>query len=469
MSRQDTHSAIAMSAAILDRLFPPPRAFAIHLWDGATLPAEGDAGFALRLNHPGALRSMLAPPLELSLGEAFIHGEFDIDGDVTAAVRLMETLAHQKFSPRELLALGRQVRSLPQPAARSGAGRSPARLRGLRHSRARDEAAIAYHYNVGNDFYALWLDQRLQYSCAYFHTGQEDLDTAQEQKLAHICRKLRLRPDERLLDIGCGWGGLVLYAAQHYGVRALGITLSGDQAAYANVQIARLGLADRVRVELRDYRDPDLGTFDKIVSVGMFEHVGRARLPEYFAHAYQLLQPGGLFLNHGISVRAPLRYGLEDSRLRVLHKPAAQRAAERFILGDGAFIRRYVFPDGEVIPVSEANLVAEQAGFEVRDVENLREHYALTLRRWVERLEACRDEAIRLTDEVTYRVWRLYMSGVTYGFEHGMNNINQTLLSKPADGRSALPLTRADLYARSDSREVPAREVARPEPRDAAQ
>jgi cyclopropane-fatty-acyl-phospholipid synthase len=362
----------------------------------------------------------------------------------------MEALLERPFSLRELFWLARQLRSLPRAGAGYQSSRNPARLSGIQHSLDRDQAAIQYHYDVGNDFYALWLDRNLQYSCAYFHTGTEDLDTAQRQKMTHICRKLRLQPGERLLDIGCGWGGLAMYAAQHCGASVLGITLSENQVAYANEQISRLGLSNEVSVTLRDYRDPGLGEFDKIVSVGMFEHVGRDKLPEYFAQAYRLLKPGGLFLNHGISIRAPVKYIMDHSKVRARRKPIAQRLAEHFILGDGSFIQRYVFPDGEVIPVSEVNMFAEQAGFEVRDVENLREHYALTLRRWTERLEACQEEAIRLTNETTYRVWRLYMSGVTYGFEHGTNNVNQTLLSKPADGHSHLPLTRADLYHEED-------------------
>jgi cyclopropane-fatty-acyl-phospholipid synthase len=447
MAQDHADHAVATTTSILDRLFPPPRSFTVRLWNETSLPGTDHADFQLVLSRPGALRRMFTPPLELSLGEAFIHGDFDIEGDITAAVELMETLVGQSLSLRELFTVARQLRSLPRSGAEFQRGRDPARLSGTQHSPDRDRAAIQYHYDVGNDFYALWLDRNLQYSCAYFHTGTEDLDTAQEQKMAHICRKLRLQPGERLLDIGCGWGGLALYAAQHYGVNVLGITLSENQVAYAHDEIARRELNDQVTISLRDYRDPDLGAFDKIVSVGMFEHVGSDKLPEYFAQAYRLLKPGGLFLNHGISIQSPLKFSMDHSRVRTRRPSIGQRISERFILGDGSFIRRYVFPDGEVIPVSEVNVIAEQAGFEVRDVENLREHYALTLRRWGERLQTCRDEAIRLTNEPTYRVWRLYMAGVTYGFEHGANNVNQTLLSKPANGDSRLPLTRADLYS----------------------
>jgi cyclopropane-fatty-acyl-phospholipid synthase len=299
------------------------------------------------------------------------------------------------------------------------------------HSRERDLAAIRYHYDVGNEFYSLWLDRRLQYSCAYFPTGSEDLDTAQEAKIEHICRKLRLRPGERLLDVGCGWGGLAAYAAQKYDVNVLGVTLSARQAEYGQ----GIGHA-RVRIEMRDYRDLEDERFDKIVSVGMFEHVGRSELPSYFAKAYELLEPGGLFLNHGISHKPVELRGGEGLRQRLTRR----------ITGEGFFEQRYVFPDGQLVPVSEANLVAEKTGFEVRDVENLREHYALTLRHWVNRLEARREDAIAATDEVTYRTWRLYMAAASYGFDAGLLNVNQTLLAKPEGGRAEVPLTRADLY-----------------------
>jgi cyclopropane-fatty-acyl-phospholipid synthase len=310
---------------------------------------------------------------------------------------------------------------------------------------------------VGDDFYALWLDRHRQYSCAYFPTGMEDLDMAQERKLEHICHKLRLRPGERLLDIGCGWGGLAMSAAEKYGVRVLGITLSENQATYANFQIARAGLGDRASVKLQDYRDLAADSFDKIVSVGMFEHVGRSHLPEYFAQTYRLLKPGGLFLNHGISRRPPVlhfiptRSDLCCSRPRRVGGASVwQRLVEQYLLGSGAFIQCYVFPDSELMPLSEVNLIAEQAGFEVRDVENLREHYALTLRHWVKRLEARQAEAINMAGEATYRTWRLYMAASAYNFESGVLNVNQTLLAKPADGQSNVPLSRADLIRRTD-------------------
>jgi cyclopropane-fatty-acyl-phospholipid synthase len=420
---------------LIDRLFPSPRNFSIRLSDGTVLPAAGSPAFGLVLNHRGALRRMLTPPIELSMGEAYIYGDFDIEGDIFAAFSLVDASLTRKFSLGDMLAMVRGVLALPTTESTRLGGRGRAQLRGAPHSRQRDRAAVQYHYDVGNDFYTLWLDRRLQYSCAYFTTGAEDLDTAQEQKLDHICRKLRLVPGERLLDIGCGWGGLAAYAAETRGVEALGVTLSANQAAYAHEQST-----DGVRVELLDYRDLADQSFDKIVSVGMFEHVGRSRLPEYFAQAYRLLKPGGLFLNHGISSRPAPGASAGES-------PSAwQRLVKRRITGDGLFVQRYIFPDGQLVPVSEANLMAENAGFEVRDVENLREHYALTLRHWVNRLEANRDHAISVTDEVTYRTWRLYMASAAYGFDAARISVNQTLLAKSVAGKSTLPLSRADLY-----------------------
>jgi cyclopropane-fatty-acyl-phospholipid synthase len=431
---------VSHTVSILDRIFPPPRGFAVQLWNSEELPAESSAPFTLVLNHPGALRRMFSLPIELSLGEAFINKDFDIDGDIFSAFAWMDSIAATPSSPANVFVLLKDLLALPRDNTGQLSGRGPAQLSGAQHSRQRDRAAIRYHYDVGNEFYGLWLDRNMQYSCAYFQTGIEDLDLAQEQKMEHICRKLRLKPGERLLDIGCGWGGLARYAARNYGVQALGVTLSEQQAQFATRQNLREGLEDQVEIQLLDYRDLASGVFDKIVSVGMFEHVGRDHLPEYFAQAYRLLKPGGLFLNHGIAQRAQEAHRAGNSF-------GWQKLFERSILGSGSFTQHYVFPDGELVPVSEANLAAERAGFEVRDVENLREHYALTLRHWVDRLEKCRAEAIRASDERTYRTWRLFMSASAYGFESGSINVNQTLLARPDSGQCDLPLTRADLYA----------------------
>jgi len=264
----------------------------------------------------------------------------------------------------------------------------------------------------------------------------ETLDEAQTAKLDLVCRKLRLKPGERFLDIGCGWGALAMHAARHYGVRATGITLSEEQASLARRRIVGNGLSDRVEIEVRDYRTLDGALFDKIASVGMVEHVGLARLPEYFAVAFRVLKPGGLFLNHGI-------ISLEDTQRRRLLDPVWRRLWKR-----DQFIRRYVFPDGDLVPSSAVIGAAEGAGFELRDVESLREHYIATLRQWVSRLEGNQEQARALTSDVTYRVWRLYMAASAYGFRIGRIGVIQSLLAKRDEsGRSSVPRTRADLYA----------------------
>jgi cyclopropane-fatty-acyl-phospholipid synthase len=275
------------------------------------------------------------------------------------------------------------------------------------------------------------------YSCAYFPTGMEGLDEAQEHKLEHICRKLHLKEGEQLLDIGCGWGALLIYAARQYGVRALGATLSKQQYELAQRKIAEAAVQDRVQVRYMDYRDVQTIAFDKVVSVGMFEAVGRKRLPEHFNHVYRILKPGGLFLNHGIG--GPPR---DNNALRA----AVHERLESLLIGGTTFRQRYVFPSGGLASVSETNLIAQRAGFEVRDVENLREHYALTLRCWAQRLEKRREEAIRFGGERMYRLWRLYMGIASWQFERGEFDLNQTLLLRPTGGPSGLPLTRADLY-----------------------
>jgi cyclopropane-fatty-acyl-phospholipid synthase len=437
---------------LLDRLFPRPRNFAVRLWNGQEVPAASSALFCLVLKHPGALRRMLTPPIELSLGEAFIYGDFDVEGDIFCFFPVVHSLYNRMFLPSEIISLARQIFALPQTGRRRDPRvRGPARLRGSRHSLKRDRAAIQYHYDLNRDFYALWLGRRMQYSCAYFQTGTEDLDTAQEQKLAYICRKLRLRPGDRLLDIGCGFGGLAMFAAEKYGVEVLGITLSRSQAEYANERMARAGLADRVTIKLQDYRELGTASFDKIVSVGMVEHVGCSHLPEYFTHVHRLLKPGQVFLNHGIAnFPTPLTpTGAPDpsGARRYPLLATLQKVVANWALAPSSFWQHYVFPDGELTPVSQGNAVAEAVGFEVRDVECLREHYALTIRKWVAALDASREQAVQVTDEVTWRTWRLHLAASAYGFEIGEISINQTLLVKPVAGRSGLPLTRAYMSA----------------------
>ena len=369
---------------------------------------------------------MLFPPGDLTLGEAFLRGDFEIEGDVEAAVNTIvaaATAARVGWIIACLRTLRLPKTSGPFPVPRR------ANLGGRLHGLARDRTAIAHHYNVGNDFYGLWLDRRMVYSCAFFPTGTEDLDAAQDAKLELICRKLRLRPGERLLDIGCGWGGLALYAAERYGVEAVGVTLSEPQAEWARRRVAEAGMAEHCRIDVRDYREVTAGEFDKLVSVGMFEHVGVARLREYFRRAFALLRPGGLFLNHGIAGRPD--------------PPWWRRLGRRT-----SFLNAHVFPDGDLVPIGMATTVAERCGFEVRDVESLREHYARTLRSWVQRLEARRDQAVPLVGEGKYRTWRLFMAASAQGFAAGRISVFQMLLAKPdVSGRVNLPWSRADLYA----------------------
>jgi cyclopropane-fatty-acyl-phospholipid synthase len=398
--------------------------FAVQFWDGTVWDANPGqpARFTLVLKHPGALRRMFWAPDQLSLGEAYIYDDFDILGEVEAAIRLALFLNGLRPGFLDRLRLARFLFSLPS-ARPEDSGRT-ARLRGARHSRDRDREAISYHYNVSNEFYRTWLDRGMVYSCAYFLSEAEDLDSAQERKLDIICRKLRLKRDERFLDIGCGWGGLIIHAARNYGVRAVGVTLSAQQADLARERIREAGVADRCRVELCDYRDlTEWGGFDKAASVGMFEHVGVDELARYFEQTSLLLRPGGVFLNHGI----------------------AQNPSHPQQPGP-SFIKHYVFPDGELVPISTTLHEAELAGFEVRDVESLREHYRLTLLHWIRRLEAHHDEILRITDEVTFRIWRLYMAGFAHEFGSGQLNLYQTLLVKPDGGKSGMPLTRGDWY-----------------------
>ncbi|HEY3249098.1 MAG TPA: cyclopropane-fatty-acyl-phospholipid synthase family protein [bacterium] len=423
---QLSEAAASRTVALLDRLFGGDRDFTVRLWNGTVLPpATGPSQFTLVLNHPGALRQMLLPPSDLALGEAYVRGDFDVDGSLEAATASGVRMVSRPRSWGEIARVAMELLSLPNVKA-SGDVPPRARVQGLLHTPARDRLAVRHHYDVGNDFYELWLDRRMVYSCAYFPTGTEDIDTAQTAKLEHTCRKLRLQPGERLLDIGCGWGGLVMYAAERFGVQAVGITLSEPQAALARERIAAAGLSASCRVEVVDYREFSAEPFDKIVSVGMFEHVGRAKLPEYFAHASTLLRPGGLFLNHGIvgyAVRTPWRR-----------------------IGGKSFIDAHIFPDGELLPLAYTLDVAERTGFEVRDVESLREHYARTLHHWLQRLERRQDDAVRLVGEGKYRTWRLYLAGSANGFVTGRVSVFQSLLAKADAGQVALPWSRADLY-----------------------
>jgi len=419
------------SLSILNRLFASYTgpAFNVRFWDGSVgdMSQEQSPHFTLVLHHPGALRQMFFPPTERSLGEAFIYKDFDLEGDLYKAFHLADYIQNQTWSFKDILWYGWKLLTLPRKD-RMKAGDETNQVSGQIHSPERDRQAISYHYDVSNDFYALWLDKNMIYSCAYFSEKDLDIHTAQERKMGYICKKLRLEQGEYLLDIGCGWGGQIMCEAKKYGVKALGITLSRNQLEYARQQIKDRGLEDLCEVKLLDYREisSDL-RFDKIVSVGMVEHVGEEKLSTYFNQAFQLLKPEGLFLNHGIA--------------SMYTDPHRDRASKN------SFGDNYVFPDGELTLINNMLHYAESAGFEVRDVESLREHYAQTLRHWVQRLQNKRQKALQLVDEKTYRIWELFMSASAHGFEIGRLNLYQTLLAKPTPGGSVgHPPTRADLY-----------------------
>lgn len=418
---------------ILNRIFRDfPGGLEVRLWDGHTVSlGSHPPRFTLTFRDPGKFREVVLRRDPLHLADAHFSGHVEIEGSIYDVLGLKDYFLSLRLSAAEKAAiLARALAIRPAPRNRhggDGAG-EPRNWRarfGGRHSRQTDRHAISFHYDVSNDFYALWLDERMVYSCAYFETPDDSLNQAQRQKLDHLCRKLRLEPGESLLDIGCGWGGLVCWAASRYGVKAHGITLSRQQLEYAQRSIRSQGLEDRVTVELRDYRDV-VGSerFDKIVSVGMFEHVGIRNLPIYFRTAHRLLKPGGLFMNHGITTQN------EGWRRNV----------------DNEFINRYVFPDGELETIANVQRGMEESGFEIVDVEGLRAHYALTLRHWVKRLEARRLDAIRHAGDATFRIWRMYMAACALNFESGEMGLYQILGEKWDKRLPSVPLTRRDLY-----------------------
>jgi cyclopropane-fatty-acyl-phospholipid synthase len=404
----------------------------IQAWDGS-VAGPSDAPTVV-LRHRRALRRLLWAPGELGLARAYVSGDLDLAPDtdlyevLSAIGRFAERPgAHRPGLADALHAGGRSALRTalragvlgPQPAPPAEEVRHP---RGRLHSRQRDRAAISHHYDVGNDFYGLVLGPSMVYSCAYWEPAAKSLEAAQEAKLDLICRKLGLRPGLRLLDVGCGWGSLLLHAARHYGVTAVGVSISAEQVDLARRRVAEAGLEDRVEVRLQDYREIPDGPFDAISSVGMAEHVGAEQYLAYAGGLYGLLTPGGRLLNHQIA-RRPSRPG------------------EPYELSP--FINRYVFPDGELSPVGSTVSLLEEAGFEVRDVESLREHYALTLREWVANLEAHWPEAVAQVGRGRARVWRLYMAASAVAFEENRIGINQVLAVRtPESGASGLPATR---------------------------
>jgi cyclopropane-fatty-acyl-phospholipid synthase len=411
------------SLTVLRRLFGSALGadFAVELWDGTHVPAPAGARFTFVVARPFGLRAALLPPVDLNPGRAFTEGWIDIRGDVEAAVDTIAGALGRLSKPRSARLLADVLR-LPKPPPVAHAQR--AQLSGARHSRRRDAEAVQFHYDVPLEFFRSFLDDELVYSCAYFTASAASLGAAQRAKIDYTLRKIRLRAGETLLDIGCGWGALVIRAAQRFGAHAVGITLSREQHAEALHRVAAAGVADRVSIEYLDYRDLGERRFDKIVSLGMVEHVGRERLAAYFDAAFRALRPGGLFLNHGIGqLDAPRGYRITG------------------------FMERYVFPDGDLLPVAQTTRAAERAGFEVRDVENLREHYALTLRAWSRNLDTNRSAAVAAAGERTYRIWRLYLAGSAQGFARGRMALYQTLLAKrDPSGGAGIPRTRDDLY-----------------------
>lgn len=378
----------------------------LKLWNGRSLELAPGARVTVAIPAVSGLRYFLAADLN-RLGEAYVEGHIDVEGP-----------AHEVFRVAEGF-----VRHAAEQAKRG-------RKRFFLHSKKRDRKAIEHHYDVSNAFYRLFLDERMVYSCAYYRTGDETLETAQEQKLDHILRKLMVRPGERLLDIGCGWGALILHAAKKYGAIATGITLSRQQYEVARQRILDEGLEGRCEVRLQDYREfSGERMFDKITSVGMFEHVGLRNLHTYFACIQRLLKDGGLALNHGITATDP---------------------ESRWVgMGAGEFIHRYVFPHGELPHISVVLREMARAGLEVSDVESLRRHYAMTCREWANRIDANREHAVAAASEMHFRIWQIYLAGCAFGFEHGWMNIYQLLACKGgALSLETLPLTREYMYSR---------------------
>ncbi|MER5207839.1 cyclopropane-fatty-acyl-phospholipid synthase family protein [Streptomyces sp. NPDC002825] len=420
--------AASRLTTLAEELLGEPLPVRLRAWDGSESGPKG--GPVLIVRDRRALRRMIWKPGELGLARAWVAGEIDVEGDLYELLdRLSGLLWERGEETRSLLdsvrdpklrAAARALLRLagplppPKPPAEEMRGRH-----GSRHSKRRDKQAISHHYDVGNDFYELVLGPSMVYSCAYW-TEDGTLEDAQRDKLDLIARKLNLKAGDRLLDVGCGWGSMAIHAAREYGARVVGVTLSREQAAYARKRIADEGLTDLIEIRVQDYRDVADGPYDAISSIGMAEHVGAAKYREYADDLYALLKPGGRLLNHQISRR-----------------PEPDEEAYEV----DAFIDAYVFPDGELAPMGRTLTTLEDAGFEVRDVEAIREHYALTLRRWVANLEAGWDRAVRLTSPGRARIWRLYMAASAVSFERNRIGVNQFLAVKtPVSGKSGTAL-----------------------------
>ncbi|MFI6059942.1 class I SAM-dependent methyltransferase [Streptomyces sp. NPDC051286] len=421
--------------ALAEELLGEPLPVRIRAWDGSESGPPGAPVLVIRNRR--ALRRLLWKPGELGLARAWVAGELDIDGDLYEMLDLMAGLLWERgvdakdtvhpirnpqvrAAARSLLHLAGPWPPPPPPAE------EVRRRTGPLHTKRRDKEAISHHYDVGNDFYELVLGPSMVYSCAYWE-NDGSLEDAQRDKLDLVCRKLALKEGDRLLDVGCGWGSMAIHAAREYGAQVTGVTLSVEQAAYARKRIAEEGLTDRIEIRVQDYRDVRDGPYDAISSIGMAEHVGLVRYREYADDLYALLKPGGRLLNHQIA-RRPER---DESAYHV-----------------DEFIDAYVFPDGELAPLGRTVATLEEAGFEARDVESIREHYALTLRCWVANLEKHWDQAVTMTSPGRARVWRLYMAASALSFEHNRIGVNQILAVRPAEGGAArMPLRARDWTA----------------------
>ncbi|MGC5364564.1 class I SAM-dependent methyltransferase [Streptomyces sp. DT24] len=421
--------------ALAEELLGEPLPVRVRAWDGSE-SGPPDAP-VLVIRHRRALRRLLWKPGELGLARAWVAGEIDVEGNLYEALDQLAGLlwdrgpdANESIHPardpkvrafaRGLVQLGGFLPPPPPPPE------EVRRRTGALHTKRRDKEAISHHYDVGNDFYELVLGPSMVYSCAYWEKDGT-LEDAQRDKLDLVCRKLALKEGDRLLDVGCGWGSMAMHAAREYGAQVTGVTLSTEQAAYARKRIAEEGLTDRIEIRVQDYRDVRDGPYDAISSIGMAEHVGSIRYREYADDLYALLKPGGRLLNHQIARR-----------------PEKDESAYEI----DEFIDAYVFPDGELAPVGRTLATLEEAGFEARDVEAIREHYALTLRRWVANLERHWDRAVRMTSPGRARVWRLYMAASALSFERNKIGVNQILVVRPADGGSSrMPLRARDWTA----------------------
>ncbi|MEV7345716.1 class I SAM-dependent methyltransferase [Streptomyces sp. NPDC093544] len=414
--------------SLVEQLLGAPLPVRIRAWDGSE--AGPPAAPVLVVRNRRAVRRLLWKPGELGLARAWVAGDLAVEGDLYTALGLMSGLlwergedargTAQALRDPEVRAALRGLVKLAGPLPPAPPGEEVRRRRHL-HTKRSDRRAISHHYDVGNDFYEVVLGPSMVYSCAYWESGEATLEEAQRDKLDLIARKLDLKAGQRLLDVGCGWGSMAIHAAREYGVSVVGVTLSQEQAAYARKRVAEEGLTDRVEIRVQDYRDVADGPFDAISSIGMAEHVGAERYLEYAEVLHQLLRPGGRLLNHQIA-RPPRR---DESAYSV-----------------DEFIDAYVFPDGELAPVGTTVTQLERAGFEVRDVESIREHYALTLRHWVTNLEAQWGRAVRLTSPGRARVWRLYMAASALAFERNRIGVNQVLAvrTQEASGASGMPL-----------------------------